>query len=81
MTAVFKNLAGVISDSDSSRNICTEFCPLWPSVNNYEITLGIMDLTQCRYKYSNRAMVIYVTNIILETQLFEKFEANIYSVF
>jgi hypothetical protein len=56
MTAVFKILAGVICDCDSSRNICTELDPLWPSVYNNGITLGIMDLTQCRYKYYNRAM-------------------------
>jgi len=36
-----------------------------PSVNNYENTPGIMNLTQCRYKYTNRVMSNYVTDIKL----------------
>ena len=52
-----------------------------PSVNNYKITLGIMDLTQCLNKNSKRAMASYMTNIILGPQKFEKMAAIIYSVF
>jgi len=50
------------------------------SVNIYEITQFILDLTQCRYKYSNRATASYVTNIILGRKRFEKMAAIIYSL-
>jgi len=42
---------------------------LCPSVNNYEITLGIMDLIQCMYKYTNRVVASYVTNITLGLEI------------
>jgi len=50
------------------------------SVNIYEITLCILDLTQCRYKYSNSATASYVTNIVLGPKRFEKMEAIMYLV-
>jgi len=43
-----------------------------PSVNNYEITRGITDLTQRSYKYPYRVMASYVTKIILRLHRIEK---------
>jgi hypothetical protein len=52
-----------------------------PSVYNYEITLDIIDLTQCRYRNTNRTMASYVTNIISEPKEFEKIAPIMYLLF
>jgi LPS O-antigen subunit length determinant protein (WzzB/FepE family) len=49
-----------------------------PSVYNNDITLDIMDLTQCRYRYTNRALASYVTNIISGPQRIWKISPIIY---